>query len=106
MNFGLRGQHVDQSIFVDRFVDREIRTNIDKSKLLQKINPCKQRVYKDLVYFAVIFSDLDRIQTCNLLSRNQVHYSVMLRGRFAGANIILFVNLQTIFSNKIPPADN
>ena len=26
------------------------------------------------------FSDLGRIQTCNLLSRNQVHYSVMLRG--------------------------
>jgi hypothetical protein len=26
-------------------------------------------------------SDLDRIQTCNLLSRNQVHYSVMLRGQ-------------------------
>ena len=25
-------------------------------------------------------SDLGRIQTCNLLSRNQVHYSVMLRG--------------------------
>ncbi len=24
--------------------------------------------------------DLGRIQTCNLLSRNQVHYSVMLRG--------------------------
>lgn len=25
--------------------------------------------------------DLGRIQTCNLLSRNQVHYSVMLRGQ-------------------------
>ena len=34
--------------------------------------------------------DLGRIQTCNLLSRNQVHYSVMLRGRFVGANIIAF----------------
>lgn len=32
-------------------------------------------------------SDLDRIQTCNLLSRNQVRYSVAPRGRFAGANI-------------------
>ena len=29
---------------------------------------------------SLIFSDLGRIQTCNLLSRNQVHYSVMLRG--------------------------
>ena len=27
-----------------------------------------------------MFSDLGRIQTCNLLSRNQMHYSVMLRG--------------------------
>ena len=27
-------------------------------------------------------SDLGRIQSCNLLSRNQVHYSVMLRGHF------------------------
>ena len=26
--------------------------------------------------------DLGRIQTYNLLSRNQVHYSVMLRGHF------------------------
>ena len=38
----------------------------------------------------LFFSDLGRIQTCNLLSRNQVHYSVMLRGRFVGANIIAF----------------
>ena len=29
---------------------------------------------------SLILSDLGRIQTCNLLSRNQVHYSVMLRG--------------------------
>ena len=35
-------------------------------------------------------SDLDRIQTYNLLSRNQVHYSVMLRGHFEDANIFLF----------------
>ena len=27
-------------------------------------------------------SDLDRIQTCNLLSRNQMRYSVAPRGRF------------------------
>ena len=30
---------------------------------------------------SLIISDLGRIQTCNLLSRNQVHYSVMLRGQ-------------------------
>lgn len=34
-----------------------------------------------LMLFKTAKSDLDRIQTCNLLSRNQVHYSVMLRGR-------------------------
>ncbi len=28
-------------------------------------------------------SDLDRIQTCNLLSRNQMRYSVAPRGRFS-----------------------
>ena len=31
--------------------------------------------------------DLGRIQTCNLLSRNQVHYSVMLQGQIKDANI-------------------
>lgn len=30
----------------------------------------------------VVFRDLDRIQTCNLLSRNQMRYSVAPRGRF------------------------
>lgn len=33
------------------------------------------------------FRDLDRIQTCNLLSRNQMRYSVAPRGLVAGANI-------------------
>lgn len=33
------------------------------------------------------FSDLDRIQTCNLLSRNQVRYSVAPRGLFLGLQI-------------------
>ena len=36
------------------------------------------------------FSDLDRIQTCNLLSRNQVRYSVAPRGLIEGANITAF----------------
>ena len=30
----------------------------------------------------LVISDLERIQTSNLLSRNQVHYSVMLRGLY------------------------
>ena len=34
--------------------------------------------------------DHDRIQTYNLLSRNQVRYSVAPRGLFAGANIVAF----------------
>ena len=38
-------------------------------------------------------SDLDRIQTCNLLSRNQMRYSVAPRGLFVGANIGIFDKL-------------
>ena len=38
-------------------------------------------------FFVLFIRDLGKIQTCNLLSRNQVHYSVMLRGHFEGANI-------------------
>ncbi len=37
----------------------------------------------------LFISDLGRIQTCNLLSRNQVHYSVMLRGLMA-VNVPIF----------------
>ena len=32
-------------------------------------------------WFGVYVSDLGRIQTCNLLSRNQMRYSVAPRGR-------------------------
>ena len=42
-------------------------------------------------HFCYSLCDLGRIQTYNLLSRNQVHYSVMLRGHFnISANINLF----------------
>lgn len=34
--------------------------------------------------FLVFIRDLDRIQTCNLLSRNQMRYSVAPRGLFCG----------------------
>ncbi len=37
-------------------------------------------------------SDLGWIQTSNLLSRNQVRYSVAPRGLFAGANICFILN--------------
>ena len=60
---------------------------------------------RNLVYqvFRVVKSDLDWIQTSNLLSRNEMRYSVAPRGRykrliiscsmnlFAGANIVIFV---------------
>lgn len=36
-------------------------------------------------------SDLDWIQTSNLLSRNQVRYSVAPQGLIAGANISIIV---------------
>jgi hypothetical protein len=56
---------------------------------------------KDLQFLEslIIISDLDWIQTSNLLSRNQVRYSVAPRGRFlVGANIIhLLKNNQTIY---------
>ena len=35
-----------------------------------------------------LVSDLGGIQTYNLLIRNQVHYSVMLRGQIESANIV------------------
>jgi hypothetical protein len=45
-------------------------------------------------------SDLDRIQTYNLLSRNQVRYSVAPRGLFAVANITLYYDLQNKMLQK------
>ena len=53
----------------------------------------KQFDKERLPYLAAFLSDLGRIQTCNLLSRNQVHYSVMLRGHFVVANIIAFFKI-------------
>lgn len=52
----------------------------------------KPVIYKNVVKYW-LHCDLGRIQTSNLLSRNQVHYSVMLRGLLliAGANIFLFI---------------
>ena len=42
--------------------------------------------------FKDFFCDLDWIQTSNLLSRNQVRYSVAPQGLIAGANIDKFSN--------------
>jgi hypothetical protein len=43
-------------------------------------------------------SDLGRIQTCNLLSRNQMRYSVAPRGRLWGANIADIIKLPKALS--------
>ena len=42
----------------------------------------KTKQWTTLLLSIAIIRDLGRIQTCNLLSRNQVHYSVMLRGHY------------------------
>ena len=44
----------------------------------------------DMSLDPIFASDLGEIQTPNLLSRNQVHYSVMLRG------LVCYSNLQII----------
>ena len=36
----------------------------------------------NIQFYSIYDSDLGEIQTPNLLSRNQVHYSVMLRGLY------------------------
>ncbi len=41
--------------------------------------------------FRFLFCDLDWIQTINLLSRNQVRYSVAQQGLIAGANIAIIM---------------
>ncbi len=51
-------------------------------------------IYMVLMPFIMAFSDLDRIQTCNLLSRNQMRYSVAPRGLFNGVQIYFFLNLR------------
>ncbi len=50
----------------------------------------KKPLNLDFQEIRVFICDLDRIQTCNLLSRNQMRYSVAPRGLFEGANIGIF----------------
>lgn len=54
-----------------------------------------QSTIKKALTFVRAFSDLDRIQTCNLLSRNQMRYSVAPRGHccfcFTGAKVQPFL---------------
>ena len=56
-------------------------------KSLNRYPFCYPKKQRGSVNF-LILSDLGRIQTCNLLSRNQVHYSVMLRGLYAVNQVV------------------
>ncbi len=48
-----------------------------------------------------VFCDLDRIQTCNLLSRNQMRYSVAPRGLYYyGCKDTTFFDFASIFMKK------
>ena len=49
-------------------------------------------------------SDLGRIQTCNLLSRNQMRYSVAPRGRFKGCKYKTFLFISSNIKTKKPPS--
>ena len=40
------------------------------------------------------YRDLGKIQTCNLHSRNVVHYSVMLRGHLQSVKVEILVGLR------------
>ena len=59
-----------------------------------------QSTIKKALTFVRAFSDLDRIQTCNLLSRNQMRYSVAPRGLIVitGAKVQLFFDFASVFS--------
>ena len=51
--------------------------------------------------FILIKSDLDWIQTSNLLSRNQVRYSVAPRGHYWAANIKYYYALAMLEIEKL-----
>ncbi len=57
---------------------------------LRKSYKKKSKITCSFFKFIEFIRDLDRIQTCNLLSRNQMRYSVAPRGLFEGANIGIF----------------
>ena len=73
-------------------------------KVLQayRIRHKKSNLY---LYKLLFTSDSDRIQTCNLLIRSQVLYSVKLRSHslIASANVGYFSGLCKFFADKIYP---
>ena len=63
-------------------------------QFLSNLRSCSNK--KALIYYECFsfLSDLDRIQTCNLLSRNQMRYSVAPRGLFCGCKYSIFINFE------------
>ena len=71
----------------------KVTTLIRFTKWDENILKMKKPVFPKSLGSTGFACDLGRIQTFNLLSRNQVHYSVMLRGLIADANIELYYNV-------------
>ncbi len=65
------------------------------------ISAQKQKKSEDYFHNLPIFSDSDRIQTCNRLIRSQVLYSVELRSRIASANVGQISDTCKYFAKKI-----
>ena len=75
-------------------------------RTLRTLSPHKkQKKSEDYFHNLPIFSDSDRIQTCNRLIRSQVLYSVELRSRIASANVGQISDTCKYFAktNRPPP---
>lgn len=85
-----------ENLFLLKKTNRKALANLNNTKIVQ-IN--KQKILKLLInsVFKDLSSDLDWIQTSNLLSRNQVRYSVAPRGLNAGANISNLISFASQF---------
>ena len=78
-----------------RCVRRELCRNcVPPPKAIKELHRCNSLIF---------ISDSDRIQTCNLLIRSQVLYSVKLRNPFAGANIWQKNRYTKFFRNFFSP---
>ena len=78
--------------------------NIFRTRIKFKVQGSMFKVKKKTVSLTLTayFSDSDRIQTCNLLIRSQMLYSVEPRSRFEGANIQTFLLKGAGISNFVP----
>ena len=93
-------KNYDLSKLKDNQPGISVGSEVERSNpLILKLMDCKKRDY--IAAIPLYLSDLGRIQTSNLLSRNQVLYSVKLRGPLGG-QIYIFLTLQkTEILNKI-----